>query len=93
MVKFTKPLENENVNIAMAKNAELVKQNDVLEERVNQNIIIIMSLLEAMRNGKPSTEFIDAAQSSLRVAYPKVVRDGSSTPSESKDDPSHSKYP
>ncbi|KAL2922944.1 CRISPR-associated endoribonuclease Cas13a [Bienertia sinuspersici] len=49
------PLENENVNITVAKNAELVKQNEVLEERVNQNTMLIMSLLEAMCNGKPST--------------------------------------
>ncbi|KAL2921439.1 Protein HIRA [Bienertia sinuspersici] len=68
-----RPLENENVNITVAKNAELVKQNEVLEERVNQNTMLIMSLLEAMRNGKPSTELIDAAQSSLRVANPKVT--------------------
>ncbi|KAL2924248.1 Glutathione hydrolase 3 [Bienertia sinuspersici] len=86
-------LENENVNITVAKNAELVKQNKVLEERVNQNTMLIMSLLEAMRNGKPSTELIDAAQSSLRVANPKVVRDASSTPNESKDAPSSSNYP
>ncbi|KAL2904129.1 Chaperone SurA, partial [Bienertia sinuspersici] len=66
-----RPLENENVNITVAKNAELVKQNEVLEERVNQNTMLIMSLLEAMRNGKPSTELIDAAQSSLCVSNPK----------------------
>ncbi|KAL2921542.1 Glutathione hydrolase 3 [Bienertia sinuspersici] len=88
-----RPLENENVNITVAKNAELVKQNEVLEERVNQNTMLIMSLLEAMRNGKPSTELIDATQSSLRVANPKVVRDASSTPNESKDAPSSSNYP
>ncbi|KAL2923215.1 NADP nitrous oxide-forming nitric oxide reductase, partial [Bienertia sinuspersici] len=63
-----RPLENENVNITVAKNAELVKQNEVLEERVNKNTMLIMSLLEAMRNGKPSTELIDVVQSSLRVA-------------------------
>ncbi|KAL2922994.1 Cytoplasmic dynein 1 heavy chain 1 [Bienertia sinuspersici] len=86
-----RPLEN--VNITVAKNEELVKQNEVLEERVNQNTMLIMSLLEAMRNGKPSTELIDAAQSSLRVANLKVVRDASSTPNESKDAPSSSNYP
>ncbi|KAL2921926.1 DNA replication and repair protein RecF [Bienertia sinuspersici] len=77
-----RPLENENVNKTVAKNAELVKQNEVLEERVNKNTMLIMSLLEAMHNGKPSTELMDAAQSSLRVTNPKVVRDASSTPSE-----------
>ncbi|KAL2933406.1 Glutathione reductase, partial [Bienertia sinuspersici] len=50
---------------------ELVKRNEVLEETVNQNTMLLMSLLEAMRNGKPSTELIDAAQSSLRKANPK----------------------
>ncbi|KAL2933279.1 Glutamine synthetase [Bienertia sinuspersici] len=62
-----RPLENENVNLTMSKNAELVKRNEVLEETVNQNTMLLMSLLEAMRNGKPSTELIDAAQSSLRL--------------------------
>ncbi|KAL2898071.1 Inosine triphosphate pyrophosphatase [Bienertia sinuspersici] len=68
-----RPLENENVNLTMAKNAELVKRNEVLEEKVNQNTMLMMSLLEATRNGKPSTELIDAAQSSLRIANPKVT--------------------
>ncbi|KAL2942682.1 Uridine 5'-monophosphate synthase [Bienertia sinuspersici] len=88
-----RPLENENVNLTMAKNAELVKRNEVLEEKVNQNVMLMMSLLEAMRNGKPSTELIGVAQSSLRIANLKVVRDASSTPSESKDAPSSSKEP
>ncbi|KAL2897404.1 Inhibitory regulator protein IRA2 [Bienertia sinuspersici] len=67
-----RPLENENVNLTMSKNVELVKRNEVLEETVNQNTMLLMSLLEAMRNGKPSTELIDAAQSSLRKANSKV---------------------
>ncbi|KAL2933183.1 Ribosomal RNA-processing protein 8 [Bienertia sinuspersici] len=68
-----RPLENENVNLTMSKNAELVKRNEVLEETVNQNTMLLMSLLEAMRNGKPSTELIDAAQSSLHKANPKLM--------------------
>ncbi|KAL2900773.1 Glutathione hydrolase 3 [Bienertia sinuspersici] len=68
-----RPLENENVNLTMSKNAELVKRNEVLEETVNQNTMLLISLLQAMRNGKPSTELIDAAQSSLRKANPKVT--------------------
>ncbi|KAL2937845.1 Spore germination protein KC [Bienertia sinuspersici] len=50
-----------------------MKRNEVLEEKVNQNTMLIMSLLEAMRNGKPSTELIDAAKSPLRITNPKVT--------------------
>ncbi|KAL2903867.1 MAGUK p55 subfamily member 4, partial [Bienertia sinuspersici] len=66
-----RPLDNENVKLTMSENAELVKRNEVLEERLNQNTMLLMSLLEGMRNGKPSTELIDAAQTSLRIANPK----------------------
>ncbi|KAL2933644.1 Alanine racemase [Bienertia sinuspersici] len=68
-----RPLDNENVKLTMSENAELVKRNEVLEERLNQNTMLLMSLLEGMRNGKPSTELIDAAQTSLRIANPKVT--------------------
>ncbi|KAL2937087.1 Peroxidase-like protein 2 [Bienertia sinuspersici] len=88
-----KPLDNENVKLTMSENAELVKRNEVLEERLNKNTMLLMSLLEGMRNGKPSTELIDAAQTSLRIANPKVVRNVSITPSESKDAPTSSKEP
>ncbi|KAL2894887.1 Lipid A palmitoyltransferase PagP, partial [Bienertia sinuspersici] len=57
-----RPLDNENVKLTMSENAELVKRNEVLEEILNQNTMLLMSLLEEMRNGKPSTELIDAAQ-------------------------------
>ncbi|KAL2927781.1 MAGUK p55 subfamily member 4 [Bienertia sinuspersici] len=67
------PLDNENVKLTMSENAELVKRNEVLEERLNQNTMLLMSLLEGMHNGKPSTELIDAAQTSLRIANPKVI--------------------
>ncbi|KAL2904101.1 Tegument antigen [Bienertia sinuspersici] len=50
-----RPLNNDIVNLTMSKNAEHVKRNEMLEERLNQNTMLLMSLLEAMRNGKPST--------------------------------------
>ncbi|KAL2943896.1 O-antigen biosynthesis glycosyltransferase WbnH [Bienertia sinuspersici] len=45
-------LETENVNLTMSKNAELVKRNEVLKETINQNTMVLMSMLEAMSNGK-----------------------------------------
>lgn len=89
-----RPAEIEYVNSTMSalnsRNKKLEKQNEELRETVNQNTNFLMSVLEAIRSGNVSTQLLDAAQSSLRIANPKV-KIASSTPSDSKDVPSCSK--
>lgn len=69
-------VENEAMNISLSalnsKNAELEKRNEELQETVNQNSMLFMSVLEAIRDGNVSTELIDVARSSLRVPNPMV---------------------
>ncbi|KAL2904322.1 EF-hand domain-containing protein 1 [Bienertia sinuspersici] len=80
-----RPLDNENVKLTMSENAELVKGNEVLEERLNQKYNA--AYVTFKRNAQWETFY------RTHRCRSNVVRDVSITPSESKYAPSSSKEP